>query len=293
MEYCTVPFGVCKTYCEIIKLVVCINGLSNTMTSVLRIQRYAGAAVNKLSLFGKGARCFASAIGQEIISPTIGLSDDQLEFYKSARSFADKELRPYSSKWDEDSIFPVETFKKSAELGFAGVLVREDVGGSALSRLDNVVVVEALATGCVGTVSMLCVHNMCAGMIDRFGNDEQRQRWLPSLCQVDLMASYCITEPGSGSDASSLVTKARFDASTNEYVLNGAKVFISGAGISDLYLVMCRTGESSSASAISCIVVPKDTPGLTFGANEKKMGLRCTPTRQVSFEEVRVPAANR
>lgn len=263
------------------------------MTSFLRIQRHAGTAVNKLSLVGKGVRVFSSTTGHDIISPTIGLSEDQLEFYKAARSFADKELRPYSSKWDEDAIFPVDAFKKSAELGFAGVLVREDVGGSALSRLDNVVVVEALATGCVGTISMLCVHNMCAGMIDRFGNEEQRQRWLPSLCQLDLMASYCITEPGSGSDASSLVTKAQFDASTNEYVLNGAKVFISGAGISDLYLVMCRTGESSGAGAISCIVVPKGTPGLTFGANEKKMGLRCTPTRQVNFEAVRVPAANR
>ncbi len=130
-------------------------------------------------------------------------------------------------------------------------------------------------------------------MIDTFGNEEQRQLWLPQVTKLELMVSYCMTEPGSGSDASSLITKARLDVDTNEYVLNGSKVFISGAGLSDLYLVMCRTGEGSGAGAISCIVVPKGTPGLTFGAKEKKMGLQSTPTRQVNFEEVRVPAFNR
>lgn len=235
----------------------------------------------------------ASSTGLDIVSPTIGLNEDQINFYNVARAFADKELRPFSAKWDEELIFPVDTIKKSADLGFAGVFVKDDVGGSGLSRSDNVVIVEALATGCIGTISMLCVHNMCAGMIDKFGNEEQRQQWLPKLCKLDIMSSYCITEPGSGSDASSLITKARLDKATNEYILNGAKVFISGAGISDIYLVMCRTGETGGANSISCIMVPKGTHGLTFGANEKKMGLRCTPTRQVNFEEVRVPAFNR
>ena len=227
----------------------------------------------------------------ELVSPTIGLSADQANFYQVAREFADNELRPFASEWDEKSLFPVKTFEKFGEMGFAGIVVRDDLGGSGLSRVDSTIIIEALATGCVGTTAMLTIHNMCAGMIDRFGNAEQRKKWLPALCSLELKASYCLTEPGSGSDAGSLVTKAVFDPKTNEYVLNGGKAFISGAGLSDLYVVMCRTG-GDGPKGVSCLLVPKDSSGLSFGANEKKMGWKVQPTKQVTFEDVRIPAAN-
>jgi isobutyryl-CoA dehydrogenase len=235
----------------------------------------------------------ASATGLEVVDPTIGLTDDQKEFYNLARNFADNELKPFAQKWDEESIFPVDTFKKCADLGFAGMFVNEDVGGTGLSRVDTVTIVEALATGCVGTTAMLTIHNMCAGMIDKFGSEEQRQQFLPAMTKLDIMASYCLTEPGSGSDAGSLITKATFDPATNEYIINGGKAFISGAGLSDIYLVMCRTTDKPGPSGISCIVIPKGTKGLSFGAIEKKMGWNVQPTRQVIFEDVRVPASNR
>jgi len=234
-----------------------------------------------------------TATGVEIVDPTIGLSSDQAEFYNLARSFADKEMRPFANKWDEEHTLPMDTLKKSAELGFAGMIVKDDVGGSGLSRVDNVTIVEALATGCVGTAAMLTIHNMCAGMIDKFGNEEQRQKYLPDLCAFNMMASYCLTEPGSGSDAGSLSTRAKYDPTTDEYVINGGKVFISGAGVSSIYLVMCRTGETAGAGAISCMLIPKDTKGVSFGANERKMGWQVQPTRQITFEDVRIPAANR
>jgi len=227
----------------------------------------------------------------EQISPKLGLSADQASFYDLARGFADNELKPFANQWDERSEFPVKTFEKFGELGFAGISVKEDVGGSGLSRVDNTVIIEALATGCVGTTAMLTIHNMCGGMIDRFGTEEQRKRWLPKLCDLSTKASYCLTEPGSGSDAASLSTKAVLDTKTNEYVINGGKTFISGAGLSDVYLVMCRTG-GSGANGVSCLVVPKDSRGISFGANEKKMGWKCQPTRQVIFEDVRVPVSN-
>eukprot|EP01033_Poteriospumella_lacustris_P013955 gene13955-9971_t len=232
------------------------------------------------------------ATGVAVIDPIIGLTDDQAEFYNLARSFADEQLRPNAQKWDEESHFPLDTYKKFADLGFAGIFVRDDVGGSGLSRLETVTIVEALATGCVGTAAMLTIHNMCAGMIDKFGNEDHRQYYLPKLCKMDLMASYCLTEPGSGSDASSLITNARFDAATNEYVLNGGKAFISGAGTSDIYLVMCRTNDKPGPGGISCLIVPKDAKGVSFGSAEKKMGWNVQPTRQITFEDVRIPAAN-
>mmetsp|Transcript_3043 Transcript_3043/g.4745 ORF Transcript_3043/g.4745 Transcript_3043/m.4745 type:complete len:380 (-) Transcript_3043:326-1465(-) len=239
------------------------------------------------------ARCMStatkvSATGLDIISPTIGLNDDRLEFYNLARSFADNELKPHASAWDRESTFPVETFKKLGELGLGGIFVKEDVGGTALSRADAVSIVEGLATGCVGTTAMLTIHNMCAWVVDKFGSEQQRNEWVPKIVTMDLLISFCLTEPGSGSDAGSLSTKAEYDAGSDEFVLNGSKVFISGAGLSDLYLVMCRTGEKE----ISCVVVPKGTPGLSFGAKEDKMGWNCQPTRQVNFEDVRVPASN-
>lgn len=186
------------------------------------------------------------------------------------------------------------TMKKLAELGFAGINVSDDVGGSALSRLDSSVIIEALATGCVGTTAMLTIHNMCSNMIDKFGSEEQRKKFLPSLTSLNMMASYCLTEPESGSDAASLKTRAILDKSGNHYIVNGGKAFISGAGVSDVYVVMCRTGTSDSkANGISCLLIPKDTPGLSFGANENKLGWKVQPTKQITFEDVKVPVSNR
>mmetsp|Transcript_31063 Transcript_31063/g.23102 ORF Transcript_31063/g.23102 Transcript_31063/m.23102 type:complete len:417 (+) Transcript_31063:41-1291(+) len=233
------------------------------------------------------------ATGLAVIDPLIGLSSDQQEFYQLARSFADEQLRPYAQKWDEEGIFPLDTYRKFGDLGFGGIFVKDDVGGSGLSRVETVTIVEALSTGCVGTAAMLTIHNMCAGMIDKFGNEEQRQYYLPKLCKMELLASYCLTEPGSGSDASSLITNAQFDPSTNEFVLNGGKAFISGAGQSDIYLVMCRTSSNPGPGGISCLIVPKDAKGVSFGSLEKKMGWNVQPTRQIIFEDVRIPVANR
>jgi alkylation response protein AidB-like acyl-CoA dehydrogenase len=218
------------------------------------------------------------------------LTDDQRALQEAARAFADAELSLHSARWDEESHFPVDVLRKAAGLGFAGLYVREDVGGSGLTRLDAAIVFEALAGGDVSTAAFLSIHNMAAWMIDRFGSDELRSRYLPALCRMDLIASYCLTEPGAGSDAASLATSARRDGDT--YVLNGAKAFISGAGTSDLYVVMARTG-GEGAGGVSAIVVEKDAPGLTFGAQERKLGWRSQPTAMVHFDGVRVPMANR
>ena len=232
--------------------------------------------------------------GVDIISPRIGLTPDQEEYYNLAKSFSDNELKPYASKWDEEAVFPMETFKKFGELGFGAMFVADDVGGTGLSREDTSVIIEGLATGCVGTTAMLTIHNMCAGMIDKFGNAQQREEYLPQMASLDIMASYCLTEPNAGSDAGSLQTKAVLDEATNEYVINGGKCFISGAGLSNIYLVMCRTGTvADGPKGISCMIIPKDAEGLSFGADERKMGWKVQPTRQVIFENLRIPAANR
>lgn len=218
------------------------------------------------------------------------LTEEQQAFQDVARNFAAAELAPYAGDWDRDHFFPVETLRKAAALGFAGIYVREDVGGSALSRLDAALIFEALSEGCTSTAAFLSIHNMASWMIDRFGSEEQRQRWLPKLTPMDLIASYCLTEPSSGSDAASLKTKAVRDG--DHYVLNGGKAFISGAGTSDIYVCMVRTGEAG-AKGVSCLVVEKGTPGLSFGAPERKMGWNSQPTAQVIFEDARVPVANR
>lgn len=217
------------------------------------------------------------------------LTEDQALIRDMARKFADDRLKPHAAEWDETKHFPVEAMREAAELGFAGIYTREDVGGSALSRLDAAIIFEELSRGCVATAAFLSIHNMCAWMIDTWGSEEQRQRFLPSMMTMEKIASYCLTEPGAGSDAASLRTKAVRDG--DHYVLNGAKAFISGAGTSDYYIVMCRTG-GDGPKGISTIVVEKDTPGLSFGANEKKMGWNAQPTRVVNFEDCRVPAAN-
>lgn len=234
-------------------------------------------------------RGISGKTGLDAVHPTVGLNEDQEAFYDLARGFADTEMAPHAQEWDEKSHFPVTTFEKLAELGFAGIFVKDDVGGSGLSRVDTTIIVEALATGCVGTTAMLTIHNMCAGMVDKFGSEEHRQAILPKLCSMETKASYCLTEPGSGSDAASLTTKAELVG--DEYVLNGGKVFISGAGLSNLYLVMARTG-GPGPKGVSCLLVPGDAPGLSFGANEKKMGWKCQPTRQVIFEDCKIPKDN-
>jgi len=218
------------------------------------------------------------------------LSEEQRAFQDTARDFAVTEMMPQARQWDEDEIFPVQTLRKAAALGFGGIYVKEDVGGSALDRLDAAVIFEELAQGCTSTAAYISIHNMAAWMIDQFGGDEQRRRFLPKLCTMEHFASYCLTEPGAGSDAASLTTKARRDG--DHYVLDGAKALISGGGRSDVYVVMARTGDAGPRG-ISCIVVENGTPGLSFGAQEKKLGWKSQPTAMVLFENCRVPVANR
>ena len=217
------------------------------------------------------------------------LTEEQQAFQDVARGFAADELAPFAADWDRDAFFPVETLRKAAALGFAGIYVREDVGGSALTRTDAVLIFEALSGGCTSTAAYLSIHNMASWMIDSFGSDAQRTQWLPDLTSMKKIASYCLTEPGAGSDAASLSTKAVKEG--DHYILNGSKAFISGSGTSDIYVCMVRTGEEG-AKGISCLVVEKGTPGLSFGAPERKMGWNSQPTAAVIFEDARVPVAN-
>jgi len=207
----------------------------------------------------------------------------------AARDFAAAELAPHSARWDEEKHFPVDVLRNAAELGFAGLYVQEDVGGSALTRLDASIVFEQLSYGDVAIAAFISIHNMAAWMVDRFGSEELRRRYLPKLTTMEFIASYCLTEPGAGSDAASLKTSARKDG--DSYVLNGSKAFISGAGTSQVYVVMARTG-GPGPKGVSAFVVEKDFPGVSFGAQEKKMGWNAQPTAQVNFDDCRVPAAN-
>ena len=224
------------------------------------------------------------------VSTQFALDADQIAIRDMARAFAAETLAPNAVAWDEAKHFPVAEMRKAAALGMGGIFVTEDVGGSALSRLTGTLIFEALATGCPTTSAFMSIHNMTASLIDAFGSDEQRRHWLPKLCAMEFLASYCLSEPGAGSDAAALATRAVRD--DGNYVLNGQKQFISGAGASDLYLVMARTG-GEGPFGISAFVVPADTPGLSFGANERKMGWNAQPTRAVIFENARVPADNR
>jgi alkylation response protein AidB-like acyl-CoA dehydrogenase len=222
--------------------------------------------------------------------PTVGLTEEQKEFYKVATDFAQEKMLPFAAEWDEKQHFPVDVLRQAAELGFGGVYVRDDVGGSGLSRTDAAVIFEALSTADVSTTAYISIHNMCAGLIDKYGNDEQRKKFLPKLVTMEHLSSYCLTEPGSGSDAASLSTRAVLNG--DHYVVNGAKAFISGGGVSDIYLIMVRTG-ADGPKGISCLLVEKDTPGLSFGKKESKLGWNSQPTRAVILEDCRVPAANR
>ena len=218
------------------------------------------------------------------------LTEDQSAFQATARDFAQAELLPHAAEWDEHKIFPVEPLRAAAALGFAGIYVAEEFGGSGLSRLDAALIFEELASADPSTAAYLSIHNMASWMIDRFGSAEQRGRFLPKLMTMAHFASYCLTEPGAGSDAGNLATRAERDG--DHYVLNGAKAFISGGGASDLYVAMVRTG-GAGPSGISCLVVEKGTSGLSFGKQEKKLGWNSQPTSAVMFEECRVPVANR
>lgn len=218
------------------------------------------------------------------------LTDDQRAFQETARQFAQDEWLPHAPGWDEREEFPEEALRKAAALGFAGIYVGEQFGGSGLSRLDATMIFEELATACVSTAAYLSIHNMAAWMIDRFGDEAQRARFLPKLVAMEHFASYCLTEPGSGSDAAALRTSARRDG--DHYVLNGSKAFISGGGRSDIYVTMVRTGEPGP-KGISCLVVEPGMPGLSFGKKERKLGWNTQPTAAVIFEECRVPVANR
>jgi hypothetical protein len=217
-------------------------------------------------------------------------SEEQRAFQETARAFAAERLAPYAAQWDEECTFPIPTLREAAGLGFAGVYVGEGHGGAGLSRLDAAIIFEELATGCTSTAAYLSIHNMVAWMIDAFGADEQRARWLPGLSSMELLASYCLTEPDSGSDAASL--SGRAERRGDDYVLNGAKAFISGAGSSDVYACMVRTGREGP-QGISCIVVERDAPGLSFGKQEKKLGWHSQPTAMVILENCRVPVGNR
>ena len=218
------------------------------------------------------------------------LTEEQTLIQDMARQFAQAELAPHSAMWDEEKFLDRAVFSKAAELGFCGIYTSEEHGGTSLSRLDSALVFEQLAAGDVSHTAMLTIHNMATWMIDRYGDAQLRAKYVPSLTAGEFIASYCLTEPGSGSDAASLSTKATRDG--DDYVLNGTKTFISGAGWSDIYVVMARTSDNG-ARGISCFVVEKDTPGLSFGANEKKMGWNAQPTAQVIFEDCRIPASNR
>ncbi len=217
------------------------------------------------------------------------LNDDQKAFIETAKSFSDKELKPFAGEWDEKSYFPVDTIKKAAEMGFATLYCREEHGGLGLGRLESALIFETLSAGCVSTAAYLSIHNMVSWVIDTFGSDSQRFYWLPQLTEMSVLASYCLTESNSGSDAASLKTKAV--KSGDHYILDGSKCFISGAGVSDVYLVMARTSDDG-ANGISAFIVEKEFEGVSFGALEKKMGWKSQPTAVVNFDSVKVPATH-
>ncbi len=217
------------------------------------------------------------------------LTDDQQALVEAVRDFSQTALAPNAIEWDQTKHFPVDVLQEAGKLGLGGIYAKEDVGGSGLSRSDAVLIFEELAKGDTTIAAYISIHNMVVWMIDRFGSDEQRHRFIPALATMQQLSSYCLTEPEAGSDAAGLRTTAIRDG--DHYVLNGVKQFISGAGTSSVYVVMARTG-GAGPKGISAIVVEAGTPGLSFGANEKKMGWNAQPTRQVIFDDVRVPAGN-
>jgi alkylation response protein AidB-like acyl-CoA dehydrogenase len=218
------------------------------------------------------------------------LNEEQQAFVDSARAFSDGVLAPQAAQWDAESIFPKEALAAAGELGFMGMYTPEAAGGLGLSRLDASLIVEELARGCTTTAAFLTIHNMATSMIGRYCRTEVIETWCPALVAGELLASYCLTEPGAGSDAASLTTRAELDG--DDYVINGAKVFISGAGDTDVLVVMLRTGDPGP-KGITAVLVPADSEGISYGKKEEKMGWNAQPTRMITFEDVRVPVANR
>ena len=218
------------------------------------------------------------------------LSEDQRAIQETARKFTQDRITPFAAEWDETRHYPVDVWKAAGELGFGAIYVSEESGGIGLGRLEAALIMEAMSYGCPATSAYVSIHNMAAWMIDTFGGQELKDRYLPDLVTMERIASYCLTEPGSGSDAAALKTTARLD--DDHYVLNGTKQFISGGGYNDVYVVMVRTGEHKT-KGISCLVVDKETPGVSFGAPERKLGWNASPTAQMIFEDARVPVANR
>lgn len=218
------------------------------------------------------------------------LTDDQLAIQDVARKFTADAITPHAAEWDENGHFPRDVIKQAAELGFAAIYVSEEAGGIGLGRLEAALIMEAMAYGCPATSAFVSIHNMASWMIDRFGGDEVKAKFLPDLVTMDKMASYCLTEPGSGSDAAALKTTARLEG--DHYVVNGTKQFISGAGVNDIYVTMVRTGQPGP-KGISCLVIEKEMQGVSFGAKERKLGWNASPTAQVILDNVKVPVENR
>lgn len=218
------------------------------------------------------------------------LTQEQTAIRDMAERFTADEITPHAADWDEHHTFPREALNKAAELGFGAIYVGEEHGGIGLTRVEAALIMEALAYGCPSTSAFISIHNMATWMLDAFGSDDVRARFLPRLVTMEHIASYCLTEPGSGSDAASLKTRAEKDGT--DYILNGSKAFISGGGVNEIYVVMARTDQGSKAGGISCFVVEKDTPGLSFGAQERKLGWHSQPTSSVLFDNCRVPASN-
>jgi alkylation response protein AidB-like acyl-CoA dehydrogenase len=219
------------------------------------------------------------------------LSDEQRLLVDSARQFASRELAPHAADWDRDHHFPVDVIKRAAEQGYLALYIKEDDGGLGLSRLSASLIFEQLSAGCIATTAFLTIHNMASWMLASFADQALKDAWLPRLVSGELLASYCLTEPDAGSDAAHLRTRAKRDG--DDYVLDGSKCFISGAGSTDVLIVMARTGEDSGAKGVSCFLVPADAEGVKYGRNELKMGWRAQPTRTITFEGVRIPAGNR
>ncbi len=219
------------------------------------------------------------------------LSDEQRLLVDSARAFAARELAPHAADWDRDHHFPVDVIKRAAEQGYLALYIKEEDGGLGLSRLSSSLIFEQLSAGCIATTAFLTIHNMASWMLASFADQALKDAWLPRLVSGELLASYCLTEPDAGSDAAHLRTRAKRDG--DDYVLDGSKCFISGAGSTDVLIVMARTGEDSGAKGVSCFLVPADAEGVKYGRNELKMGWRAQPTRTITFEGVRIPEGNR
>ena len=217
------------------------------------------------------------------------LTSDQKNFQNLAKDFSDKELKPHAARWDKEEEFPLETIKKAGDLGFCSLYVDTDLGGMGLGRLDASIVFEQLASGCTSTTAFLTIHNMAIWMVSKFGSEELKSEWFPVLSSGSKLASYCLTEPNSGSDAASLKTTATKEGGS--YVINGSKAFISGSGSTDCLILMARTGEEGP-KGISCFLIPADLPGIEYGKNESKMGWKNQPTRQVSLTDVKIPSKN-